>query len=272
MARRKTLPDLVKTKYSLAERLSRLRAELFGDRGGPELARRLGIPVRTWYNYEAGVTVPAEVVLRIIELTAVEPMWLLHGKGPKFRPKPIESLEFLPDSERSVGSLLRTALQILERGERNKPTNSNRDRDHDESDYGADEDDDVVLVDATEKRLEPLTSASGPRFLEARTQWLEAEEDGRRVINKGDAMSPIVANGASVVFASSEEDPATLDGKLVVAWVDGTPRIRWFEVCGDHARLRAESSEAEPYQLAFDVDGESEDDRVRRVLWIRTSH
>lgn len=120
MARRKTLPDLVKTKYSLAERLCRLRAELFGDRGGPELARRLGIPVRTWYNYEAGVTVPAEVVLRIIELTAVEPMWLLHGRGPKFRPKPIEDLELLPNSKRSVGSLLRTALQILEQTERGR--------------------------------------------------------------------------------------------------------------------------------------------------------
>ena len=75
MARRKTLPESVRAKYTLAERLSGLRAELFGDRGGPELARRLGLPVRTWYNYEAGVTVPAEVVLRIIELTSVEPMW-----------------------------------------------------------------------------------------------------------------------------------------------------------------------------------------------------
>src|SRR5215813_15405498 len=114
MARRKTLPDLVKTKYSLAERLSRLRAELFGDRGGPELARRLGIPVRTWYNYEAGVTVPAEVVLRIIELTAVEPMWLLHGKGPKFRQGAPERRDLGSPPSMTVGALLRTALQLLE--------------------------------------------------------------------------------------------------------------------------------------------------------------
>src|SRR5215213_7817963 len=85
MARRKNLPEAVQTKASLAERLRAIRAELFGERGGPELARRLGIPVRTWYNYEAGVTVPAEVVLRIIELTSLEPSWLLNGKGPKFR-------------------------------------------------------------------------------------------------------------------------------------------------------------------------------------------
>ena len=66
MARRKTLPESVRTKYSLAERLSALRAELYGERGGPELARQLGLPVRTWYNYESGVTVPAEVILRIV--------------------------------------------------------------------------------------------------------------------------------------------------------------------------------------------------------------
>ena len=85
MARRKTLPESVRAKLALAERLGALRLELFGDRGGPEMARRLAIPVRTWYNYEGGVTVPAEVVLKIIELTSVEPAWLLHGKGPKFR-------------------------------------------------------------------------------------------------------------------------------------------------------------------------------------------
>src|SRR5580693_664256 len=85
MARRKTLPESVRAKMALAERLAALRLELFGDRGGPEMARRLGIPVRTWYNYEGGVTVPAEVVLKIIELTAVEAGWLLHGEEPKFR-------------------------------------------------------------------------------------------------------------------------------------------------------------------------------------------
>ena len=70
MARRKTLPESVRAKLALAERLAALRSELYGDRGGPEMARRLGIPVRTWYNYEGGVTVPAEVILKIIELTA----------------------------------------------------------------------------------------------------------------------------------------------------------------------------------------------------------
>src|SRR4028119_2092392 len=56
MARRKTTPELVREKNSLAERLRAIRAELFGERGGPEMARRLGIPVRTWENAEAGGT------------------------------------------------------------------------------------------------------------------------------------------------------------------------------------------------------------------------
>src|SRR6185312_13441725 len=114
MARRKTLPESVRAKLALAERLASLRSELFGERGGPEMARRLGIPVRTWYNYEAGVTVPAEVILKIIELTSIEPTWLLHGKGPKFRQGgPDRRDAGLPPSM-TVGALLRTALQLLE--------------------------------------------------------------------------------------------------------------------------------------------------------------
>ena len=104
MARRKTLPESVLAKYSLAERLGSLRAEMFGDRGGPELARQLGLPVRTWYNYESGVTVPAEVILKIIELTSVEPMWLLHGQGPKFRTPGDDGHDPRVNSRASVGT------------------------------------------------------------------------------------------------------------------------------------------------------------------------
>lgn len=121
MARRKTLPDSVRAKYALAERLSTLRSELYGDRGGPELARQLGLPVRTWYNYESGVTVPAEVILKIIELTSVEPGWLLHGKGTKFRDAAAGRRDAQVGPGVSVGSLLRTALQMLEQGEAASP-------------------------------------------------------------------------------------------------------------------------------------------------------
>ena len=122
MARRKTLPESVRAKLALAERLAALRSELYGDRGGPEMARRLGIPVRTWYNYEGGVTVPAEVILKIIELTSVEAVWLLHGEGPKFRNARPERVAGGETSSVTIGALLRTALQLLEeKNERSGP-------------------------------------------------------------------------------------------------------------------------------------------------------
>src|SRR6478735_6306169 len=105
MARRKTLPDSVQAKFALAERLRSLRSELHGERGGSEMARRLNLPIRTWYNYESGVTVPAEVILRFVELTSVEPLWLLHGRGPKFR------MTAPASAGDTVEALLRTALQ-----------------------------------------------------------------------------------------------------------------------------------------------------------------
>ena len=86
MARKKTSPDQERLKLLLAERLKKVRVELFGEHGGAKLAHLLGIPFRTWYNYEIGVTVPAEVMLRFIDVTFVEPTWLLSGQGEKYRP------------------------------------------------------------------------------------------------------------------------------------------------------------------------------------------
>jgi hypothetical protein len=82
VARKKTPNIRVKDKKSLSRRLREIRQELFGGHGGPELARRLNLPNRTWYNYETGVTVPAEILLRFIELTGANPMYLITGEGP----------------------------------------------------------------------------------------------------------------------------------------------------------------------------------------------
>ena len=59
--------------------------EMFGEDGAVEVARRLMIPAGTWHNYERGVTVPAEVILRFIDVTSVDPRWLLFGLGEKYR-------------------------------------------------------------------------------------------------------------------------------------------------------------------------------------------
>ncbi|GAC1475878.1 MAG: hypothetical protein NVSMB9_29200 [Isosphaeraceae bacterium] len=269
MARRKTLPDSVRAKFALAERLRSLRAELYGERGGPELARQLALPVRTWYNYEAGVTVPAEVILKIIELTAVEPTWLLHGKGSQFRQLGSDRKDSVAGPNVSVGSLLRTALQMLEQSEQAQATRSGFSGD---SSYQSEEHPDIVLLAVDDSTGGPLTKSSGPQYVAARSEWIDAERDCRCIRVEGNAMNPIVADGAYVAFAKSEEPAANLDGRIIVAWVRDEPIVRWFQDCGRYGVLRAENPATSPVTLLIDLEDKNLTTRLRRVLWINTPH
>jgi hypothetical protein len=69
----------------LARRLHAVRLDLYGAHGGPLLAEDLGIPTRTWVRYESGGPLPGLVLLRFIEITDVEPHWLLTGEGRRYR-------------------------------------------------------------------------------------------------------------------------------------------------------------------------------------------
>jgi len=280
MARRKTLPESVRAKLALAERLTTLRSELYGDRGGPEMARRLGIPVRTWYNYEGGVTVPAEVILKIIELTSVEAVWLLHGDGPKFRHARSERGGSGATPSMTIGALLRTALQLLEKDE---PGWAKRENALDGPDQG-----DAVATGAERIAPTPDTRTQrdvgsadedaerfadeGSRFSHSRREWLAAQRDNRCILVTGDSMAPIVADGASVAYARSEEELRHLDGKLVVAWLGNQPVVRWFEHCGRFALLRAQNPSTVPQQVLVDLEDPKQRPRFRRVLWVNTPH
>ena len=70
----------------LSRRVRELRVELYGEHGGPLLASALDVPFRTWASYEAGESIPAETILRFLELTRADPHWLLTGEGRKFGP------------------------------------------------------------------------------------------------------------------------------------------------------------------------------------------
>ncbi len=254
MARRKNQPDSVRVKCFLSERLRQIRVELYGERGGSEMARRLSLPIRTWYNYESGVTVPAEVMLRFVELTNAEPMWLLHGKGPKFR------AAAAPAGGDSVEALLRTALLRLEA--QGPDTNGSAARDSDEND--------LIRVDGADH--ERITNEAGPRYQAAHREWLAAHRDCRSLRIEGDAMAPVVADGAFVAYSEDEDDLGDLTGNLVVAWVEGKPIVRWFELSGRFAVLRAENPACEPATVLIDLDGPASARRVRKVLWISTPH
>src|SRR3954452_6352246 len=73
---------------TLAGRVREIHLERFGEHGGPMLADALGLPSRTWWNYEAGATIPAPVILRFIEVTGANPGWLLKGEGEKYADRP----------------------------------------------------------------------------------------------------------------------------------------------------------------------------------------
>jgi hypothetical protein len=65
----------------LAVRLREIRRDLYGEFGAQTLADELEIQVGTWLNYERGVTMPAHVVLKLIDIARVNPHWLLTGRG-----------------------------------------------------------------------------------------------------------------------------------------------------------------------------------------------
>lgn len=262
MARRKTLPESARSKYALAQRLTSLRQELFGDRGGPELARRLGLPIRTWYNYEAGVTVPAEVVLRLIELTAIEPNWLLHGVGPKYRmglPNGTPAEASARSRARSANALIRQALDILESEARGQSNTA--------SEIAALE---FLAVEDSAGAIR--NGQSTPSHLPAPREWLDTVRECRCVRVADDAMKPIAANGAYVAFAVDEEPYETLDGKIVVAWVEGQALVRWFERHGRYAVLRAENPQVDEPQRLIDLQDDAPPPVLRRVRWINTLH
>jgi hypothetical protein len=273
MARRKNAPESIRVKHGLSERLRLLRTEFYGERGGPDLARTLGIPVRTWYNYENGVTVPAEIILRIVELTSVEPVWLLRGEGEKFRSncsnpgsmRPVGAPEGFAGS--SVTTLLRVALERLEKEEHSAleypfgaPIVTRREGE------GGEEAEPEPIGDVF------LATAEGARPAGPQGELLEPRRAFRSLRAADDAMAPIVAEGAHVAYAEAEPISELFHDKMVVAWIQGRPIVRWFQHCGRFALLRAENPAANPPSILVDLERDGESGSFHRVLWISTPH
>lgn len=74
----------LQSRAGLGRRLRAVREDTYGELGGQVLAHTLQIPLRTWLNYESGVVVPADVVLRLIDVAHVNPHWLLTGEGNRY--------------------------------------------------------------------------------------------------------------------------------------------------------------------------------------------
>jgi hypothetical protein len=69
---------------TLPERIRAIRIDLFGECGGPVLARLLQIPDRKLERLETGGPIAAEVILALIEVTGANPRWLQSGDGERY--------------------------------------------------------------------------------------------------------------------------------------------------------------------------------------------
>jgi hypothetical protein len=262
MARRRNPPELVRTKWQLADRIRLIRTELYGERGLAELAKQVGVPVRTWYSYETGVTVPAETLLRFIELTHVEPVWLLHGTGNKFVGDhgPLGSRATFTsaggDAENGVGA----PADGRDRGTYFAVDLPNPDLALDHEMAMA-----VALVDG------PPTGLGAP--IGAPLSLFPAIRRTLRCIRmEDDSMLPIIVPAAFVAYSDTADEPDELEGKMVVAHLGNRILVRWYHRSGNYAVLRAENPQFDPRTELVDLRNSGRDTNIRRVLWIGTAH
>ncbi len=259
MARKKTPKVRVNVKASLSRRLREIRQELFGDHGGPELARRLNLPARTWYNYETGVTVPAEVLLGFIEQTGANPTYLISGEGSKYR----ESSDERILSELTPLELIRRGLEKLERSSsevvvvapENLPSEV-------ASDFAA-----VSLYPLSEIGKTVLDPSRVEGYIMAYRQWLPnpAQTIGVRMLD--DAMHPILPVGSVAAIDRSMTNPLLLHGRIVAACPDGVPVIRWLEVSGRHMILRPNQQGRDFPLVPVDLEDPSAALVLGQVVW-----
>jgi hypothetical protein len=241
VARKKTPKVRVTVKASLSRRLREIRQEQFGEHGGPELARRLNLPARTWYNYETGVTVPAEVLLAFIEQTGASPTWLLNGEGPKYRASNDDRLlsELSPVEliRRGLEKLERTASEVVVVAPENLPSGE-------ASEFVA-----IGLYPPTALTARVVDPLRAEGHVLAYRHWLPhpSQTIGTRMTD--DAMHPILPVGSVVAIDRSVTEPTKLHGQIVAACPDGTPMIRWLDVHGRHIILRPNHNVGRDYPL-----------------------
>jgi Peptidase S24-like len=260
VARKKTSKIRVNVKASISRRLREVRQELFGEHGGPELARRLNLPARTWYNYETGVTVPAEVLLSFIDQTGANPVWLLSGEGERYRREAEASML----SELTPIQLIRRGLEKLEQQPGSEMALFAPET------LPADGSSEFIAVS-----LVPL-AALGSRVIDpdlveghimAYREWLPHPRETIAVRLDDDAMFPILPAGSVVAVDRTLTDPQRLQGKMVAASPDGVPMVRWLDLTGRHMIFRPNQTSREHPLIPMEFDDSAASPILGQVVW-----
>jgi len=260
VARKKTPKVRLSVKASVSRRLREIREEIFGEHGGPELARRLNLPARTWYNYETGVTVPAEVLLGFIDQTGANPMWLLNGEGPRYHKMSNDgSLSQLTPVE-----LIRRGLEALEHSAQATMGVAPKNMPDDvASEFIA-----IGVYPLSEIVCPTPDGTSVDGHVLAYRQWLPNPQQTIGIQLTDDAMHPILPAGSIVAVDRTVTDPRQLHGKIVAARPDGVPMIRWLDVSGRHLILRPNNQLGKAYPLIpVEFDDQTTEPIVGQVVW-----
>ncbi len=261
MARKKTPKVRLTIRSALSRRLREIRQELFGDHGGPELARRLNLPARTWYNYETGVTVPAEILLAFIELTGASPNYLVSGEGARYA----SASEDRPVADLSPIELIRRGLEKLERERAVHPPVELDGKLHTCPENGEFL---AVPVFLPEDLMGPVVDpALAVGRVMAFRQWLPNPSATIAVKVADDAMNPMLPRGSIVAIDRSDTDPSDLQGKIVAVRHDGELMIRWLDGSGRHLILRPNQPGRAHPLIPIDISEAVPGFLVGRVVW-----
>jgi len=259
VARKKTSKIRVNVKASISRRLRDVRQELFGEHGGPELARRLNLPARTWYNYETGVTVPAEVLLSFIDQTGANPVWLLTGEGERYRRE--SDTSFLSDL--TPIQLIRRGLEKLEQQPSDIVMVSAENFPGDPtSDFVA-----VSLIALADLGPGEVDPDRAEGHILAYREWLPHPRATVAVRLEDDAMFPILPAGSVVAVDRSVTDPQRLQGKMVAARPEGVPLIRWLDLTGRHLIFRPNQASRDHSLIPMELDDAADNPILGQVVW-----
>ncbi len=259
MARKKTSKIRVNVKASISRRLREVRHELFGEHGGPELARRLSLPARTWYNYETGVTVPAEVLLAFIDQTDANPVWLLSGDGGRFR----HEAEANVLSELTPIQLIRRGLEKLEQLPNDPLASGPLGVPGDlASDFVA-----VPLIALADLHGGTIDPGQVEGQIMAYREWLPHPAQTVAVRLDDDAMFPILPAGSVAAVDRTLTDPRQLQGKMIAANPDGLPMIRWLDLSGRHLLFRPNQPSRDHPLIPVEVDPVESSPILGQVVW-----
>jgi SOS-response transcriptional repressor LexA len=249
VARKKTPTIRVNVKALISGRLRDIRQELFGEHGGPELARLLSLPARTWYNYETGVTVPAEVLLSFIDLTGTNAVWLHTGDGPKFRRGLADQVlaDLTPEQliRRGLEKLEDRPNEVLLVAPENMPGQSM-------SDFVA-----VPLVSPQSISNRANSAQKVDGHILAYRQWIPHPRETIAIRLDDDTMNPILPTGSVVAIDRAITDPQVLQGRIVAAVAEGEPLIRWLDLSGRHLILRPNQPTREHPIIPIELDSKA---------------